>query len=838
MRIPQLISSLFYETSPNIRRLVLILYGVVSPVFILVLAIQSFESRSWTPVIGVTVLIVSAFMWVVVKKKPGRYGWIYPVSIAPTVCCGIAFGALSNNGVAFIAVLCAPMCWAAILFEAPVIIAAWIVAGITSFISLYLHSGSLVNAVLNTTVFSTITGLVAWVVFNKSNTLRTTLSTLSGLVESTRNPIFSIDTNYCYTSFNTTHATMMKEVNDADVVLGQCMLDYIKFDDDRSKTQANLDRALRGEFFTYEDQRGENDTVRIWLEVSLNPVRAENGKIIGVAVFAADVSERKHADADIRESEKKYRLLFNNMDEGFALHEILLDADGKAIDFRFLSVNQAYERHTGLTAEQVVGKRMLEIMPHADPKQIEAYGRVALTGEPLNYEYSSKTFDRYFHVRAFSPERGLFATVFEDITEMKKAANALANYTSELELKNFMLDVAAAEAKQANAAKSEFLANMSHEIRTPMNGVIGMTGLLLDSDLSDEQRNHAHVIRASGESLLCIINDILDFSKIEAKKLDLEILDFELSNLLNDFGVAMVMQAHNKNLELICEADPAVPNRLCGDPGRLRQILTNLAGNAIKFTKTGEVAVRVFLSEKIDNDVVLRFTVRDTGVGIPKEKIGLVFDTFSQVDASTTREYGGTGLGLAISKQLAELMGGQIGVESELGKGSEFWFTVRLGLQTAGRSVVEHGTTGQMLNRFAGSTARILLAEDNITNQQVALGILKKMGLRADAVANGAEAIHALEILPYDLVLMDLQMPVKDGIQATIEIRNRTTDTGHAPFSRIPIIAMTAHAMQGDRDLCLDAGMNDYLTKPISPIALAEALEKWLPKKEEDVSLQ
>jgi PAS domain S-box-containing protein len=738
-----------------------------------------------------------------------------------------------------------------------------------------------------------------------------------------------------------------------------------------------------------------------YFAVNVAPLPDSAGKLVGSVHVCRDITERKQAEDRMKAANDLLENIFRNSPDGITI----ADKHGK-----FFKWNTAAAEYYGYAFEELAGKSAFDM--YADAGELDRMlTELRSKGTVLKYAIeilkkdgsaapselsisllrndAEEVIGSVCVVRDLSDITKALAAVEatnerlrQEVAERKKVAEALRGAMIQLGAANRALEKTIAhanemtvKAEKANSAKSAFLANMSHEIRTPMNGVIGMTGLLLDTRLTSEQRQYAELIRSSGENLLHLINDILDFSKIEAKKLDLEVLDFDLRFVVEDSAETLAVKALEKKLELTCLVEPDVPTLLRGDPGRLRQVIVNLTGNALKFTNRGEVGIRVSLELETDTHATFRFEIRDTGIGIPSDRQGMLFSAFTQVDGSTTRKYGGSGLGLAISKQLVEMMGGAIGFESQEGKGSTFWFTAvfarqpekhsgvlekctdvaglhilvvddhetnRLLLTTLLRSwacrpaeaadgpvalkllrdkaragdpfqivmIDLHmpGMDGEKLGRkikedpeikdtrmvlmaslgqrgdaarmekagFEGyltkplrqdslrevlslvmcreapadgmqhpiatrhamvkssrHNVRILLAEDNATNQKVAQAMLEKFGYRADVAANGVEAIEALSRIPYDLVLMDCQMPEMDGLEATRRIRDSASG---ALNSRVPIIAMTASAMQGDRERCIDAGMDDYLSKPVQQPDLAEVLYRWIssPRADDD----
>jgi two-component system sensor histidine kinase/response regulator len=710
--------------------------------------------------------------------------------------------------------------------------------------------------------------------------------------------------------------------------------------------------VLNREEYVLDEQDQKN-----WLLTTKIPLRDENGKIVGLIGLGRDITARKQADQALKDSEARFRELFENASDLVCT----MDLAGN-----LTSVNKSGERLTGYTRSEAVGMNLAEMVTPEmfvvtremingklaqDVTTTYEVDIIRKDGSQVTLEISSRLLHQH------GKETGIQA-IGRDVTQRKQM---------EAELKR-----ARDAALESVRLKSEFLANMSHEIRTPMNGVIGMTDLLLETDLSSTQREYTDTIQSSADMLLTIINDILDFSKIEAGLMRFEKIDFELRGAVEATVELLAERAQAKGLELASLVYRDVPTALRGDPGRLRQVLTNLIGNAVKFTDQGEVVVRVTKISETASDAVLRFEIQDTGIGVSAEAQQGLFRAFTQADGSTTRKYGGTGLGLAISKQLVELMGGQIGIESALGHGSRFWFTGRFEKQfesaiaarepvvnlsgtrvlivddnATNRNILKHQTSswgmiateaesgeqalellragvlrGEPYNiavldlmmpdmdgfqlaeaiksdptiarvtlvllpsfverghgeraRQAGiaaylqkpvrqsqlydcltelsaqsksqpvaasrldtwhstsepdvpqkgkifSSVRILIAEDNLVNQRVALGQLSNLGYRANAVPNGRELLKALEQAHVDIILMDCQMPEMDGFEATEEIRRREGSARHTT-----IIAMTANALDGDRERCLAAGMDDYLSKPVKSEVLRLKLELWI----------
>ncbi|MCP4409214.1 MAG: response regulator [Gammaproteobacteria bacterium] len=563
---------------------------------------------------------------------------------------------------------------------------------------------------------------------------------------------------------------------------------------------------------------GETDQ---WVSVAAND---EIGRL-AEAFNHMLATRRIHEMALEQSNQQAQKALADLAEQRFALdqHAIVVTTDVRGtITF----ANDRFMQISGYSCKELLGQnhRLLN-SGHHDKEFFRDMYRTIASGKVWHGEICNRAKDGhlYWMSSTITPFKGRdgkpqsYIAIRTDITKRKQA---------ELALKEAKLG-----AESANRAKSEFLANMSHEIRTPMNGVIGMTNLLLDSRLNQEQQNYTKIINRSAQSLLIIINDILDFSKIEAGRLELELLDFDLNALLEELAGSLVFGARDKGLELIFPAN-SMPDCWCrGDPGRIRQILTNLVGNAIKFTERGEVVVRYESSAERDGRSLPRFSVTDTGIGLSAEQQRKLFQKFTQADNSTTRKFGGTGLGLSISKKLVELMGGEIGVESELGKGATFWFTLDLApAQIPPRRLADQHGDGvpPAGSRQPQYQARVLVVEDNATNQAVVRGMLNKFGVHIDMVGNGQEAVHALEQLPYDLVFMDYQMPVMDGYEATRRIRDPQSPVKDRA---IAVIAMTANAMQGDRERCIKVGMDDYIAKPVDPDKLRLVLERWLPER-------
>jgi PAS domain S-box-containing protein len=557
-------------------------------------------------------------------------------------------------------------------------------------------------------------------------------------------------------------------------------------------------------------RRGEEK----WLDVSSTPITFQGENAVLTSSF--EITDRKRAEEALQESEERLRCALDAAQMGTWEWDIATDR---------LKWSWHQYKLYGLAPDSFDGtpKALFQIIHPEDRVRVSvSIARAIKEGTELGVEYRITRPDgevRWMTAKGniMRDSAGRVARmlgVVYDITERRR---------SEEELQR-----AKEAAEAANRAKSEFLANMSHEIRTPMNGIIGMTELTLDTALTLKQRSYLEMVRYSADSLLRIINDILDFSRTEAGRLDLDSEEFDLRDSLKEIISVVALKADQKGLKLACQVEPQAPERVTGDAGRLRQVIVNLVGNAIKFTERGGVTLKVKAEAMRTREMTLHFVVEDTGIGIAEDKQSAVFEAFTQADGSTTRKYGGTGLGLTISSKLVNLMGGRIWVESQPGRGSAFHFTARFGsCDRAGESPGDMPAMiagEQSFSKYNGELS-ILLAEDNRVNQKVAKGLLQRLGHRVVIAGNGREALAAFERERFDLVLMDVQMPEMNGFEATAAIRQRERATG----GHIPIIAMTAYAMKGDRERCLEAGMDSYISKPVASEELSRVIEEFSP---------
>ncbi|EHQ89986.1 PAS domain S-box protein [Desulfosporosinus youngiae] len=562
--------------------------------------------------------------------------------------------------------------------------------------------------------------------------------------------------------------------------------------DNWAYTKEQMEQANQTGLF-FETVHYCKDGSRFPVEVSSRGTTMGNKRIL--LSIIRDITDRKKTEKKIFESQAKYRSLFMNMHSAYAYCKVIYNEYKIPTDLEFIEVNEAYEKMFGITKKYIIGRLYTDLF-HLNNNMftdiIRKYAHNLLRGESVYIDqiYLDAA-NRWCSVSVYSPENNHIVTIITDITHMKESENQLKR--------------AKEAAEAANKAKSEFLANMSHEIRTPLNGMIGMLDLTLLTDLNYEQHDNLITAKACANSLLEIINDILDFSKMEAGKFSIETINFDLKELIEGIVKMHSPRIEEKGLELNYTFSSTIPQFLVGDPNRLRQVLNNLISNAMKFTESGDITLKVRKVEERGKEHELLFSVSDTGIGIASENIEQIFKNFVQIDGSFTKKFGGTGLGLAISKQLIEIMGGKIWAESEKGKGSTFYFSLKFKM---GSPMAENNRQSPILK--AANPTSVLLVEDDAINQKVIAKMLKEKGHRVETASNGKEALGLFKPGVYDVILMDIQMPEMDGIEASKKIREMED-----PGNYIPIIAMTAYALQGDRERFLALGMDGYVSKPI-----------------------
>jgi PAS domain S-box-containing protein len=630
---------------------------------------------------------------------------------------------------------------------------------------------------------------------------------------------------------------------------------------ERQRYREQTERRMSGHLslLPYQRKYLRPDGSTITVEVHEQLLRDHASRVVGMRLAAIDMTEGKKSEDQAYEAASELRALFQTFPDLF----IRLDRSGRVLDS---TGGQSSDQF--LSPDKFRGKNLQDLLPATVVDQLrEGQEKARKTKAPhiVEFNVESRAGQQIYETRVVPLDWEHSIATLRNITARKNDEKRLQEYAQELERKNEELESALVTAREATQLKSRFLANMSHEIRTPMNGVLGMTDFLLGTSLTAEQQEFAGSIKKSADALLTLINDILDLSRIEAGKLRLDRFPFSLAATVEESSSLFALQARIKGLDFSSAVSGDLPDMLVGDAGRIRQVLTNLIGNAVKFTDSGRIDVEAEMVRPTEDGVLIRFSVRDTGIGIPPEQQSRLFESFTQGDGSSTRKYGGTGLGLSISKQLVELMGGELGVESRPGEGSRFWFTASFGkaavvapaapprrpipvpappMPAAPPSpavpklpipspkpagVPPQKSTGVPPQESNGSPRKlwVLLAEDNEINQRIALRLLEKLGLGADAVDNGRAAVEALAQKNYDMVLMDCMMPEMDGFEATAVIRNRERGKGH-----IPICALTANAMEGDREKCLAAGMDDYISKPVGLDKLREVVERLVHRKE------